>query len=438
MNNIIPVSNALMCSACGACKAMCPKDAILFKFSSIGRKFATVNASCINCGLCVKVCPSLKKEYNSDANNQKDKYIGNILTVMTGKATNEKIFSNAQSGGLCTAILTYLFQTNKIDAAIVCKMSFGKVPIVSATLITNFEQLYECQKSCYTPVDILSVLRETQQYTSIAVVGLPCHIQGSVALDSISKKYKNIKYRVGLICDRTLCQGIQNAMLSYFHGTEKVKIDWRRKNFTKDNTYYSYKNAPVVIYNEKGEEYIFPNLYRFALKDMYTPPRCRVCYDKLNTLADIVLGDPWGMSEIDYNKGNSVIITRTQIGQSLIEEMQDKGYISTKKADINELLKGQFINERKQTVSYYSRALSVIPFKINSYLYHQQDTSILPEFQIKKARKEFLQFIKYEALSSEEVVLQAKRKISNAVKREKLSQLLIIRILRKIKSLIVK
>lgn len=90
MNNITPVSDALMCSACGACKAICPKDAIVFKYSSIGRKYATVNTSCINCGLCVKVCPSLKKEYNSDANNQNDKYIGNILTVMTGKAVSSQ------------------------------------------------------------------------------------------------------------------------------------------------------------------------------------------------------------------------------------------------------------------------------------------------------------------------------------------------------------
>lgn len=438
MNNIIPVSDALMCSACGACKAICPKDAIVFKYSSIGRKYATVNTSCINCGLCVKVCPSLKKEYNSDANNQNDKYIGNILTVMTGKALNEKIFSNAQSGGLCTAILTYLFQTNKIDAAIVCKMSFGKVPIVSATVVTHVEQLKECQKSCYTPVDILSALKETRQYTSIAVVGLPCHIQGSITLTQISNKYKNIKYRIGLICDRTLCQGIQNTISSYFHGTGNVKIDWRRKNFTSDNTYYSYKNAPVVIYNEKGEKHIFPNLYRFALKDMYTSPRCRVCYDKLNTQADVVLGDPWGMSEMDYNKGNSVIITRTQIGKYLIDEMQNQGYISIKRADINELLKGQFINERKQTVSYYSKALSVIPSKVDSYLYHQQDISILQKSQIKKVQKEFLQFIKYENLSSEEIILQAKSKISYAVKREKLNRLFIIRILRKFKSLIVK
>lgn len=438
MNNIYPVSEALMCSACGACKAICPKDAITFTYSSIGRKYATVNNSCINCGLCIKVCPSLKKQYNTDTSEQSDKYIGNILDVMTGRAINENIFSNAQSGGLCTALLIYLFQTNKIDAAVVCKMSYGKTPVVSATIVTQPEELYECQKSCYTPVDILSALKDTQHYSSIAVVGLPCHIQGSRTLANISKKFQNIKYRIGLICDRTLCQGIQNTMLSYFHEADDVKIDWRRKNFTQDNVYYPYKTAPVVVYYKNKKEYILPNLYRFTLKDMFTPPRCRVCYDKLNTQADIVLGDPWGMKEIDYNKGNSVIIIRSQTGKKIIEDMRVKNFIVAQKSNIDELLKGQSISLRRLNVSCYSTALKAIPAKLDSYLYNQQDISSLPKKQIKKAEKEIIQFIKFEKQSPQKVIMLAKRKIYFANKREQFKKLPIIKILKKIKSLIQK
>ena len=438
MNNINPVSEALMCSACGACKAICPKDAIFFKYSSIGRKYATVNDSCIDCGLCTKVCPSLKKQYNADTNNQSDKYIGSILDVMTGRAINERIFSNAQSGGLCTALLMYLFQTNKIDAAILCKMSFGKTPLVSATLVTHSEQLYECQKSCYTPVDILSALRDAQQYSSIAVVGLPCHIQGTITLANISKKFQNIKYRIGLICDRTLCQGIQNTIISYFHETDDVKIDWRRKNFTRNNIYYPYKTAPVVVYYKNKKEYILPNIYRFALKDMFTPPRCRVCYDKLNTQADIVLGDPWGMKGIDNKKGNSVIIIRTEIGKRIIDNMRATNLIITQKSTIDELLEGQFINKRKLTVSCYSSALKVISTKLDSYLYNQQDIAELPKSQIKKAKKEITQFLKYEKQSPQKVITEAKKKISLAKRGEKLNKLLIFKVLKKIKSLILK
>lgn len=46
-----------------------------------------------------------------------DKYIGNILNTYIGRSSDLEIYSNAQSGGVATAILTYLFRTGKIDAA---------------------------------------------------------------------------------------------------------------------------------------------------------------------------------------------------------------------------------------------------------------------------------------------------------------------------------
>ena len=38
-----------------------------------------------------------------------------------------------------------------------------------------------------------------------------------------------------------------------------------------------------------------------ALKDMFTAPHCRICYDKVNVFSDIVFGDPWCMDDVDWN-----------------------------------------------------------------------------------------------------------------------------------------
>ena len=43
MKNIKPVSDSYLCSNCGACYAICPKEAISFEITSIGRHYATVN-----------------------------------------------------------------------------------------------------------------------------------------------------------------------------------------------------------------------------------------------------------------------------------------------------------------------------------------------------------------------------------------------------------
>ena len=178
MNNIQSVSDALLCSNCGACKAICPVNAIAFQTSSMGRMYAVVNNNCIECKACTKICPSLD-HFNL-----------------------HKTFS--QSGGACTAIVSYLFERKLIDAAIVCRMYSGNPPVIKSIVINNSNELSACQKSCYTPVDLLSALQNTGEKESIALVGLPCHIQGAVNLMKQSRKFRNISYKLGLICDRTL------------------------------------------------------------------------------------------------------------------------------------------------------------------------------------------------------------------------------------------
>lgn len=296
MNNIQSISDAYLCSNCGACSAVCPKEAISFESTSIGRMYAKVDSKCIDCGLCVKVCPSVEPPA---MDNVSDRYVGNIISVNVGRSTDDAIYHNAQSGGACTAILTYLFDTGAIDCAIVCRMSFGNPPVVESVLITDKDDLKACQKSCYTPVEILSKLRSAKRYKSVAVVGLPCHIQGLTKILQDTNLFKNVNYKLGLVCDRTLCGSIQNVMLSYVPDGE-YKIDWRRKDFTYEGVYHPYKDAPVTVYKKTtGGGKVFSNVYRFALKDMFTSPRCRVCFDKVCVFADIVLGDPWRMTEVD-------------------------------------------------------------------------------------------------------------------------------------------
>lgn len=112
------------------------------------------------------------------------------------------------------SVISYLFDTGAIDAAVLCRMDYGNPPEVKSFLVESKEGLTNYQKSCYTPVDLLSALREATSKKAIAVVGLPCHIQGAESLIRYHHRFHNIRYKIGLICDRTLCAGIQNVMLS--------------------------------------------------------------------------------------------------------------------------------------------------------------------------------------------------------------------------------
>ena len=435
MNNIQSVSDAYLCSNCGACKAICPEDAIHFKTSSLGRMYAEVNDSCIECKVCIKVCPSI------DSHNLhtvfSDRYIGEIKTAYIGKATDFKIYKEAQSGGACTATLIYLFEHNLIDAAIVCRMKTANHPVVEAYVAESANQLLESQKSKYTVVEILSALKQTATKRSVAVVGLPCHIEGVESLIRQSKKFKNVKYKLGLICDRSLGETLEDVVMSYTNEKEPGIIEWRKKDFSADGKYYPYKTAPIRIKYNSGKNIVLPNIYRFALKEMFTSPRCRVCYDKLNTFSDIVFGDPWGMLDVDWNKGESLVFTRTSLGDKLMSDMISSGTVSMKTADIEELLKGQHVNERRRSVSVYASALNSLPLpKTDSYLYKQNDVSDISDNEKLSAINNLKGFLDNENLSKEELIGKARMIIEANMKRQKFNSLFVIRILRKIKRLI--
>lgn len=435
INNIQSVSDALLCSNCGACKAICPKDAIYFNSSSIGRKFAVVNNSCIECKACVKVCPSI--DFHNLHSAFPDRYTGDIKSVYIGKANNSTIYKNSQSGGACTATLVYLFEHGLIDAAIVCRMNPAIPPSIEAYVAETAEQLTESQKSKYTPVELLTALKQTGSKKSIAIVGLPCHLEGVELLKKQSKRFLNIKYKLGLICDRTLGSTLEDVVMSYTDKKEPAIIEWRKKDFSVNGTYYPYKTAPVRIQYSNDESIVLPNTYRFALKEMFTPPRCRVCYDKLNIFADIVFGDPWGMSNVDWNKGESLMFTRTSLGETLIREMIDSGAVSMKTANIEELLKGQHINERRRSVSVYSAALSSLTIpKTDSYLYKQTDVYDIKNNEKLSAVNNLKDFLSNENISKDRLIVKARKLIELNLKRQKFNSLFAVRVLRKLKRLL--
>lgn len=387
--NIQFVSDSYLCSNCGACYSACGKKAINLKWSQMGRLYASVNGDlCVDCGVCLKVCPSLNEK---DLTNEwEDRFLGRIEGVYVGRATDSYIYKNAQSGGACTAILSSLFKKGLIDAALVCQMTFGDVePRVNPVIVTSAEELKRTQKSCYTPVSLLTILNQCKSYKSVALVGLPCHIQGLVLLQKHSKRYDNFKYKLGLICDRTLCKGIQDINLSMSGISGPYKIDWRRKDFKYAGKYYPYATAPVVLYNDNGDTQVFPNYYRIALKEMFTPPRCRVCYDKLATFSDITLGDPWSMSGVDGKHGDSLVIVRTKLGYDVIKEMLAEGDIYLKEQPIEDVIQGQHINRRKKEVKKYSFALNEL-LNVESYLLEQHVNDNIDCDEERKILKSFI------------------------------------------------
>lgn len=424
--NIQSISDSYLCSNCGACSAVCPKEAIDFKWTTVGRLYADVNDNCIDCGLCKKVCPSL--DYHNLHASFEDKFVGNISGVYVGKTCDNRLFQNAQSGGVATSILSFLFDSGKIDAAIVCQMSYGRIPQVQPVIVTSKEKLYTTQKSCYTPVPLLSILNATNPYKSVAIVGLPCHLNGLAELQKLNTKFSNIRYKIGLICDRTECAGIQEVIKDNT-GFDEFIIHWRQKYNATDDS-YNYKSAPIVAISKDNEVKVLPRHYRLGLKEMFTPPRCRVCWDKTNVFSDIALGDPWRLKGIDVEKGESLIISRNETGLSLLSEMMSQGCLDLRKVANEAPVKSQLIPERIASVKRFSSAFLALHPRVDSYLISPAETRNAAE------KKILLDFSKLESCSKEELLKIAYTQMDTYKKNSQKNKMLVAKIINKIKKIL--
>ena len=65
-NIITPIE----CCGCSACYNICPKNAISMKENSEGFLYPFIDEEkCVDCGLCKKVCPIVKKKKMKTSNN---------------------------------------------------------------------------------------------------------------------------------------------------------------------------------------------------------------------------------------------------------------------------------------------------------------------------------------------------------------------------------
>ena len=276
-----------------------------------GLLVAAVGAErCTECGECLRCCPG--PGVRVSPGEGEDAFAGRIVGAYTGHATSAEARRSGQSGGLIGALLCHLFETGEITGAVGVTFSSDGSLRPLAYIIRDPGEISATQGSKYCPVPLNVALKDISSEERLAYVGLPCHMHGvQKMLDARQLDPSVIRIKIGLVCDRVLMYGAIDRMARDLgvEGNDAVGFEYRSKA-------RSGWPGEVCFTMRSGERRYDSQDLRRRMKDYATPPRCRVCFDKMNTFADIVVGDAWHIAESVL--GDSVALSRTQVGEDTL------------------------------------------------------------------------------------------------------------------------
>lgn len=364
--NVSSVVSNWLCTGCGACEFLCPKGAISLDETVGGYLFPTIDTlKCINCGLCLRTCPGINLSSNILEQLPEDPFAGTCLGSHIGKAVDPQTLAEGQSGGVVTALLQCAFDQGIIDAALTVTMLFGNPPRPYTQLAESKKDLIRTQKSKYAPVPLLRALRKLHSSScrKVGIIGLPCHIQGLQNILNETTSFPNFHFlTIGLFCDRVMTTRAIDflAQKSGCPNGQEYLLNFRDK---------SRGGYPGNVSFQTRDRWnaVLPASNRMEIKDLFTLARCRICFDKMNILSDIAVGDPWGIEDFDKTTGESVAVVRTERGNKLFQLACSQGYISMRKVPYNSILKGQHIPEKEKEWKAYCLSWEKLGFRLPQY-----------------------------------------------------------------------
>ena len=330
----------LMCAGCEACTQVCPKHCLEMKTDDEGFRYPIKdNIKCINCKLCERVCPYNKAKFN-DASEQ---------TAFGGYHIDNNILQESTSGGAFSAICETFCDTNY---AIFGAKTVGLE--VYHDYIENIKDLKIFRQSKYVQSHMGDNYKKTKYFLDqgekVIFSGTPCQIAG--LKNYLSKDYDN------LLTIEVICEGVPSPL----YIEKYAKYISNKKHFNVESVEYRFKDTNkwdfevmkmmgLSSHENDGTfksfkiDRWFNPFWNIWLKHLMSRPSCYECqYAKRERVADITLGDLWGVhlycqDLYNKNKGASLIIANNDKGKEVISNINSKFHI--RELNINDAIKYQ-------------------------------------------------------------------------------------------------
>lgn len=305
---------------------------------------------CIGCGACVHADPSLKLTLEPTKQMWEPSHDGNaraalvcpairvdfeglqeklfpgsdpgpfgvVDSVMLAQSTNLERNRAASSGGLIKELLVALLTDAEVDGAIVLKEKSGLD--YAPTLIRSADAVDDLPGSIYHNLPKHGVLELLKQNEGrFVLVGIPCEFEGifQYIFTLEPELAGRIHSTIGLLC------GWQYS----YHAIRAI-CQYKRAPFDEIG-HISYRGGGPVgkLRIETPQRDITASrrvdfAYQVAFDRTFNTPRCHLCVNHSNYLADIVVGDAWLPSTVGTKTGISLIINRKREMTDLMRSLE--------------------------------------------------------------------------------------------------------------------
>ena len=340
---MIDIKDKSCCCGCSACVQRCPKQCIAMVEDHEGFLYPVIDRiSCIDCGLCEKVCPVLNRDDERRP-----------LNVYAAKNKDESIRYNSSSGGIFTQLASAIID----KGGVVFGASFNEYWEVAHSYTETREGIAVFRGSKYVQSIVGDTFKQVEAFLKqgreVLFSGTPCQIAG--LKHYLRKDYDN------LITIDFICHGVPSPGVLRWYIAEEIAKKNGQKNFFFESIQQVPKPSAIaqlagydiegisfrdkrrgwkkfsftLTLSKKGanhqKKYISHLLDRDCylrgfFKDLYLRPSCNECPAKAGKSgSDITLADFWGYMLIDRNydddKGISAVVINSKKGYRIFHSI---------------------------------------------------------------------------------------------------------------------
>ena len=335
------------CSGCGGCALIDKRISMSLSAEGFDRPIVTPGeggSSRDAARRFRRVCPGARLDAPPTSAHEHATF-GRYWSAWQGAAADEEIRRAGSSGGVLTALSTWLVETGRSSAVASAASGENDPRRTVPVRITSRAEALRAAGSRYAPVPTLDGWDPDSDQ---AVVAKPCEVAAARAI--ALERGHSAPILLSFFCAGTPSQRATNHLIETLlpdsRGSEIVALQYRGDGWPgRFRVRTSAGNEGTCSYEESWGNHLGTDLQW----------RCKLCVDGTGMSADIAVGDFWEADERGFplfaeGEGNAVVLARTERGHDLLTAAARDGVIVLRSVDLDDVARIQPLQTNRRAV----------------------------------------------------------------------------------------